>query len=164
MDIGHVTLDRPWLYDLDVTIFKRSNYCPFTFLSKKIQLFGLPPKFNDNSKNKKKVKEIGLNIISSKEFDKEVCKEFVMFTLVTKKVILNSLKEPPEKVRKVLKEFLDVFPSKLPDVLPYILDIQHAIYFVLGATLPNLPHYKMNPSEHAKLQRQIYELLQIWFI
>jgi hypothetical protein len=27
-----------------------------------------------------------------------------------------------------------------------------------------LPHYKMNPSEHAKLQRQIYELLQIWFI
>jgi len=66
-----------------------------------------------------------------------------MFTLVTKKVILNSLKEPPEKVRKVLKEFLDV--------LPHILDIQHAIYFVLGATLPNLPHYKMNPSEHAKL-------------
>ena len=39
-------------------------------------------------------------------------------------------------------------------------DIQHAIDFVPSATLPNLPHCKMNPSEHVKLQRQVCEILQ----
>jgi hypothetical protein len=52
------------------------------------------------------------------------------------------------------------FPFKLPNVLPHILDIQHAIYFNPDATLPNLSHYKMKPSEHVELQRQISELLQ----
>jgi hypothetical protein len=40
MDVGHVILGRPWLYDLDVTIFGRSNSCSFTFQGKKIQLIG----------------------------------------------------------------------------------------------------------------------------
>jgi len=35
MDVGHVILGRPWLYDLDVTIFGQSNSCSFTFQGKK---------------------------------------------------------------------------------------------------------------------------------
>ena len=34
-------------------------------------------------------------------------------------------------------------------------DIQYAIDFVLEATLPNLPHYRMSPIEHTELQRQV---------
>ena len=53
--------------------------------------------------------------------------------------------EQPEEVKPVLKEFKDVFPEKLPDHLPPMHDIQHTINFVPGATLRNLPHYRMSP-------------------
>jgi hypothetical protein len=43
-------------------------------------------------------------------------------------------------------------------------DVQHAIDFIPSATLPNLPHCRMNPSEHVELQRQVCELLQKGFI
>jgi hypothetical protein len=118
MDIGHVILGRSWLYDLDVTIFERSNSCSFTFQGKKIQLIGLPLRSNDNSQKKNKVKEGGLNIISLREFDKEICEESVVFVIVAKEIVEDFLEEPPKEVMEVLKEFLDVFSSKLPDVLP----------------------------------------------
>jgi hypothetical protein len=72
--------------------------------------------------------------------------------------------EPPEEVKSVLNEFQDVFPEDLLDHLPPMRDIQHAIDFVPGDTLPNLPHYRLNPTAHAELQRQVDALLQKGFI
>jgi len=43
-------------------------------------------------------------------------------------------------------------------------DIQHAIGLILVATLSNLPHYRMNPTELAESQRQVEELLDKGFI
>jgi len=110
------------------------------------------------------VKKGGLNIISPREFDKEICEESIVFVIVAKEIVEDFLEEPPEEVREVLEEFLDVFPSELLDALPPMSDVQHAINFIPGVTLPNLPHYRMNPSEHAELQRQVCELLQKGFI
>ena len=59
--------------------------------------------------------------------------------------------EHPIEVREVLEEFQDVFPEDLPNHLPPRRDIQHCIDLVSRATLPNLPHYKMNPTEHLEL-------------
>jgi len=42
--------------------------------------------------------------------------------------------------------------------------IQHAIDFIQGFTLSNLPHYRMNPVKHAELKRQVDELLSKGFI
>ena len=55
-------------------------------------------------------------------------------------------------------EVVDVFPEDLPDKLPPMLDIQHAIDLALGASLPDLPHYRMNPTKHTELKGQIDEL------
>jgi hypothetical protein len=64
------------------------------------------------------VKEKRLNIISHKKFEKKVREESIMLVLIAKKVIENFSDEPPEEIKKELKEFLNVFPSKLPYVLP----------------------------------------------
>ena len=58
-----------------------------------------------------------------------------------------------------IKKFVDVFSEKLPDNLPPICGIQHAIDFIPGVARPNLPHYIMNPSEQAELKSQVDELL-----
>jgi uncharacterized ubiquitin-like protein YukD len=44
MDVGHIILGRPWLYDLDVTFHGRSNLCSFVFEVKKIKITPLQPK------------------------------------------------------------------------------------------------------------------------
>ena len=59
-----------------------------------------------------------------------------------------------------LQDFAVVFPTESPDALPPDRDIQHFIDFVPGSTLPNLPHYCLNPTQSSELQRQVEDLLR----
>ena len=75
----------------------------------------------------------------------------VVHTLVVKQVLnVEEEKKPvehPVEVTEILEEFSSIMPKNLPEGLPPIKDIQHHIDLIPGASLPNLPHYRMNPKE-----------------
>ena len=124
----------------------------------------LKPKPIDMNKKTEAPKAKGLNIISPKAFERVAVQESIVFVLVARELHGETREEQSEEVKSVLQEFKDVVPEELPDHLPPMRDIQHAIDFVPGATLPNLPHYRMSPAEHAELQRQVEELLRKGFV
>ena len=93
-----------------------------------------------------------IHLVTAKVFEREVKDESLVFALVAKEYPEMQDVIPPE-VPPILEEFQSVFPPDLPKSLPPLRDIQHAIDLVLGTTLPNLPHYRLNPFEHAELKR-----------
>jgi hypothetical protein len=46
-----------------------------------------------------------------------------VFTLTANEVVEIFLDKPPKEIREVLRKFIDVFFSKLTDVLPFMYDI-----------------------------------------
>jgi len=84
--------------------------------------------------------------------------------------VLNSLSiDPPSpdhpvEIVDLLKEFTDITPEELPSELSSPRDIQNAIDLVPDSQLHNLPHYKLNPTECANLNRQVLELLYKGFV
>ena len=103
-------------------------------------------------------------MITAKDFSQEVEKGAPFVILATEEITKESNPKIPPEVTPVIAEFADVFPEDLSDKLPPMRDIQHAIDLVPGASLPNLPHYRMNPTEHVELKRQVDELMRKGFI
>lgn len=66
---------------------------------------------------------------------------------------------PPE-LTQLLEDFSDIVATDLPSKLPPLRSIKHHIDFTPGVSLPNLPHYKMSPTEHWQLQKIVDDLLQ----
>ncbi|XP_022851801.1 uncharacterized protein LOC111373499 [Olea europaea var. sylvestris] len=130
----------------------------------KTHLNPLSPKPVDSQQTKKIVERKGLHMISPTKFERTLKEDSVVFAVVVMEVSSKSPILTPDEVQSVLQEFRDVFPEYLPDILPPLRDIQHAIDLVPGSSLPNLPHYRMNPTEHPEFQMQVEELLHKGFI
>lgn len=57
------------------------------------------------------------------------------------------------EVQQILANFRDIMPDELLMNFVPLETIQHAIDFVSGSSLLNLPHYIIDSIEHAELRR-----------
>ena len=81
------------------------------------------------------------------EFGKE-CKELKqVYAVVVKNGELKKVVEIPKEIQPLIKEFEKLFQKELLTSLLPMCNIQHCIDLAPGASLPNLPHYKMNPHK-----------------
>jgi len=98
MDVGHIILDRPWLYDRDVTIYGRPNSCSFVH-DGKVKLAPVrpapPPETKQTNVSSSKN---ALTLISPKIIDKKIAKGYTIVVLVKKVTDYSQEQMPPTSV------------------------------------------------------------------
>ena len=166
MGVGSILLGRPWLYDFDVAQYGRANKCVFYFGgSKQVWKPYIPPLRNAEPPSRSpdnrppSLQHIGL--VSARQFVKGLEENAPMWAI---QVRTKESAGTAEGFPAFLHDYSDIFSAELPDQLPPERTIQHFIDFIPGASLPNLPHYRLSSSQSAELQRQIEELLRRGFI
>ena len=182
MRIGNIILGRPWLFDHAVRLEGRPNTISFMFRGRQLLWYpsvrastrvapATPPTevISAGSPGARKPKKptpapkhpivtngcIFIRELEASPEDTPIC-----FALTFDIPSVDPL--PPSdapELAELMTEFSDVFPGELPDELPPMRSIQHVIDLIPGASLPNLPHYRMDPVKYEELHRQVTELL-----
>jgi len=99
-------------------------------------------------------------LVDGGKFIEETKEAREIFAIVVRGEVGRDFIDIPHTLLPLLEEFQEVIPSDLPRGLPHVRDIQHQIDFMPGASLPNRPHYRMNPKESQVLQAQVEELIE----
>ena len=172
MDISHLLLGRPWEFDRKIIhdgarntySFYWENHHIVLFPSREVALPAPPSPSRLELRTPPTTDRHATLICPYAEFMTELQTEGVALALLP----MSSSSGPPTstspKLKLILDEFADVFPSDLPTGLPPLRDIQHHIDLTPGTVLPNRPHYRMSPVEHEELRRQVEELLRKGYI
>ena len=111
MDIGSIILGRPWLYDNDVTIQRRTNECSFMFKNKRIILKPYMKKLHPRKLSKVSAPLTLAENISSKDSSSK--EKPIIYALIPKKIPSedDTYSIPPPLI-PLMTEFMDVFLKK----------------------------------------------------
>ncbi|XP_020084894.1 uncharacterized protein LOC109707772 [Ananas comosus] len=157
MDACHILLGRPWLYDKDMTHYTRPNTYSYKEGTK---TFTLHPLREEIDASPKKCKVVGL--VAGPEFEEECVKSGVVYALIgrnEKRDIVVMFEDYPIEIQQLLEKYKELVGDDFPPGLPPLRSIQHAIDLIPGASLPNLPAYRMPPAQRAEMKRQVESLI-----
>lgn len=163
MDACHILLGHPWQFDVDSTFQGCDNVVLFMWDSYKI---AMAPLKQMGSANKQR-SESFLTLTNSEQEIVNFARHSECICPVVVKGLMVVGKEGdmiPVEVQQILNDFQVLISDELPNELPPMRDIQHQIDLMPGASLPNLPHYRMSPKENEILREQIEDLLKKGFI
>ena len=90
MDVAHVLLGRPWLYDLNVTNFGKDDIYSFKYKGTSIILRSAKPKGCNGKHDIFKLPEQNLHILKCKKFEREGIETGLCLALVAKEVSSDS--------------------------------------------------------------------------
>lgn len=156
MSACHLLLGRSWQFDRKVSHKGDTNVYTMTSHSKKIKLHPLPPQITPKARKESK----SSMFLSAKEIEKEIAEEGVGYALFIRHSQTLISKPTSITLQELMEEFGDAFPDELPQGLPTMRGIEHAIDLLPGAPLPNKPAYRCNHDDSKELQRQIEELIE----
>ena len=154
MGVGSVLLDRSWLYDSDVAQYGRANCCVFYFGGNKHIWQPYVPQVPINAPPAHPPVDRNpplhlLDLVSARQFLKGIESNAPIWAIQVRTKLMTA---DTTSYPAFLAEFESVFSANAPDSLLPDRTIQHFIDFIPGASLPNLPHYRLNPTQNAELQ------------
>lgn len=163
MDACHLLFGRPWQFDKNAHHFGRENI--YKLETNGVRMTLLPLNKTTEPKASKVEGKFFLTLThSEKEFEAACRDTQVVHCLVVKEVLFTAKNRWRHNFRRIsdrcLKTFKDIMPEELPAELSPMRDIQHHIDLIPGASLPNLPYYRMSPRENEILLEKVEELFQ----
>jgi hypothetical protein len=176
MQAYSLLLGRPWKFDTDAVHHGRANNYTLMHKEKKNTLLTLKPNeivqcdraVADTTKRESKIQydqttpPLSSNAIKLKSRTMLATRSdlFIPTTvdapyhaLVCRQVLfsLDDITMPlPHAITNLMQEFKDIFPTEIPSGLPPLRGIEHQIYLIPGATLPNRAADRTNPNRLKK--------------
>ncbi|XP_020695767.2 uncharacterized protein LOC110109168 [Dendrobium catenatum] len=156
MDVCHLILGRPWLFDVGAIYDCRANTYTFDWKGKRLRLLPRSPDQEANTSNAKTALFVVTREALLNAWKESAC---IMSLVIKEQNFTTEVDTLHVGISKLLQQFADITPPELPAELPPVRAIQHQIKLTPGASLPNLSHYRMSPNEHKILQQIVDELL-----